>query len=238
VAVAQILAWRLQDFAAPWAIVGPLSGAVVALFTAIGALPGHLGLAPDPAASRLEALLGRADGDLRRIVLRALELYRRCSTGLSALPREPAREVLSRTVAQIAEEIAELGERVLGLEPIWAQVGGEDSEAEIARLEKLLVRTADPVARAQLGLAIKSYRGERDEALALSRRRERLVARMEAEVALLGSANLALVQARTGEAQNGKVELGSLVSQLETMLGREADEAALGDARAEAVVTG
>lgn len=236
VAVAQILAWRLDDLAAPPVILGPLSAAVIALFVAIGALPAHLGLAPDPAGGRLNALLARADGDLRRLVQRALESYGRCSQGLAALPREPAREALARTVGGIATEIADLGERFLKLEPVWGQVGGADTEQEIARLVKVRARSTDPVARAQLALAIQSHEEERAHAAELARRRERLVARIEAEVALLGSANLALIQARTGEAQNGRVELGTIAKQLETMLHQERDGAQLEDARAEVSV--
>lgn len=233
VLIARVLAWRLVDLAAPSPLVAAFSGAVIALFVAIGSLPAHLGLSPDPAGLRLAELLPRAHGEVRRILERALELYRRCSLGLASLPREPERETLAQTVSSIAGEIAELGERLVKLEPLWGEVGGADTEQEIARLERALERATDPVARAQLGLALDSHRRERSQAVELNRRRERIVARLEAEVALLGSANLALVQARTGEAQNGRAELGALAQSLNAMLRKEQDAAELADARAE-----
>jgi len=234
VAIAQILAWRLVDFGTPSILLGAFCGAVVALFVALGSLPAHVGLAPDPASARLGALLPKATGDLRRLLERARELYRRCSLGLSSLPREPSRESLAETVGTIGLEIAELAEKLVKLEPLWAQVGGADTEAEIARLERTLEKVTDPVARSQLLLALASHRREQDQAKELVLRRERIVARLEAEVAMLGSANLALVQARTGEAQATGVELGTLAQRLSVTLRQEHEAAALSDARAHA----
>lgn len=233
VAIAKILAWRLLDFGTPSILLGAFSGAVVALFVALGALPAHVGLAPDPASARLGQLLPRAQGDLRRLLERARELYRRCSVGLASLPREPSRESLAETVGEIGLEIAALAEKLVKLEPLWAQVGGADTEQEIARLERALEKAGDPLARTQLMLALDAHRKERTQAKELLHRKERLVARLEAEVALLGSANLALVQARTGEAQATGVELGTLAQRLSLALRQEHESVALSDARAQ-----
>jgi hypothetical protein len=234
VAIAQILAWRLADFDTPPFLVAAFSGAVVALFAVLGSLPAHLGLKPDPANVRLLQLLPRTQGELRRLLDRALELYRRCSQGLAALPREPSREHLAETISSIGGEIAQGFERLVQLEPLWAQVGGDDTDQEIARLTRAKESASDPVARTQLAVALESHLRERDQASELLRRRERIVARLEAEVALLGSANLALVQARTGEAQVGGATLGALAQRLSTGLRQEHEAAALADARAHA----
>lgn len=233
VLVARVLAWRLGELGAPMLLVAAFSGAVVALFVALGSIPAHLGLAPDPEGNRLVHLLPRASGELRRLLARALELYRRCSQGLAALPREPDREALAQTVSAIAGEIADLGEQWVKLAPLWDAVGGADTEHEIARLEHALTQATDEVARAQLALALQSHRRERSQSAELRRRQERMLARLEAEVALLGAANLALVQARTGDAQNGRTELGALAQNLNAMLSAEQDAALLADARAE-----
>jgi hypothetical protein len=234
VATAQVIAWRLTDFGTPPLLLAAFSGAVVALFAALGSLPAHLGLAPDPASVRLLQLLPRTRGELRRLLARTLELYRRCAQGLAALPREPSRESLAEAISRIGTEIADGFERLVQLEPLWAQVGGEDTDQEIARLTRAREAASDPLARAQLGVALESHQRERAQASELLRRRERIVARLEAEVALLGSANLALVQARTGEAQVGGATLGALAQRLSTGLRQEHEAAALADARAHA----
>jgi hypothetical protein len=139
---------------------------------------------------------------------------------------------LAETISSIGGEIACGFERLVQLEPLWAQVGGDDTDQEIARLTRAKESASDPVARAQLAVALESHLRERDQASELKRRRERIVARLEAEVALLGKANLALVQVRTGEAQVGGATLGELAQRLSAGLNPEHEAAVLADARA------
>jgi hypothetical protein len=227
--IARILAFRLLDFSAPSLVVAGFSAAVVALFAALGSIAGHVALRQDPVEARCEQLLTHLSGDLRALALRALELYRECGKGLAALPREPAREELARTLARMTGDAVELASEWSALEEQLDADGVRHLEEELADLTRSAQSSRDAVARRQLEIAAASLREEMERLEELKLRRERIVAKLKAEVALLDRARVALIGMRSGQVQIKAAALSALARRFNALSSAQSDEARIAD---------
>lgn len=225
VQVAQVLVARLGQLAAPPPLSLGLAGAVIGLFTALGALAGHLALPADAVEARGAMLLPTLSDEFRPLAQRALSLYRSCGESLALLPREPAREELARTLAKMVTTALDLASEWTGVENQLAIKGRETLEKEAAELEKSAAKARDPIARKQLELAASALKEELVHLAELELKRERVLAKLQAEVALLERARVALIGMRSGHAQLKSAELASLVRKFAALSESQSDEA-------------
>jgi hypothetical protein len=228
--VAKILALRLSDIATPPLLASVISGLVIALFVAISSIAGHLALRPDPVEARCEELIPQLSGEFQTLATRALNLYRQCGTSLSLLPREPAREELARTLAKMTRDAVELASEWTGVEAQMEETASKELAAEVLDLSKSAATSRDPIARRQLEMAAASLREEIERLGEMKLRRERILAKLKAEVALLERARVALIGMRSGHAQLKAAELSALARKFSALSTAQADEAKLADA--------
>lgn len=208
--VAQVFSARLTDLATPALLRVGVVGGILGLFMGLSAAAAHLGLSADPVEARAEELLPRLAGDFRTLSERALSLYRQCGQSLALLPREPAREELARTLARITRDAVELASEWAGVEAQLEERAQAELQAEREDLERSARASTDAVARRQLEQAAASLAEEVERLGELKQRRERILARLRAEVALLERARVALLSLRSGQAQLKAAELSAL----------------------------
>jgi hypothetical protein len=210
VEIARILTARLAQLATPLLLSAGLAGATVGLFMGLSAISAHLALSADPVEARCEELLPRLSGDFRTLCERALSLYRQCGQSLATLPREPAREELARTLARMTRDAVELAAEWTGVEAQMEETAHAELLAERDELQRAARASTDAVARRQLELAAASLAEELERLGELKVRRERIVAKLRAEVAQLDRARVALLSLRSGHAQLKAAELSAL----------------------------
>ncbi|MHB8872141.1 MAG: hypothetical protein ACYC8T_00495 [Myxococcaceae bacterium] len=228
--VAKILALRMSDIATPPLLASIISGVVIALFAAIGSIAGHLALRPDPVEARCEELIPQLSGEFQTLANRALNLYRQCGHSLSLLPREPAREELARTLSKMTRDAVELASEWTGVEAQMEETASKELAAEVIELSKSAAGSKDLIAKRQLEMAAASLREEIERLGELKLRRERILAKLKAEVALLERARVALIGMRSGHAQLKAAELSALARKFNALSTAQADEAKLADA--------
>jgi hypothetical protein len=209
-AVAEPLARRLQQLDAPALLPAALSGATVGLFLGLSALAAHLGLTPDPVEARCESLLGGLHGELHTLASRALGLYRHCRQLLSRLAREPAQEELARSLGALTRECVELAAAWTGVEAQQEVAARDELAAEAAELRRRAEESRDALARSQLLLGAEALQDEHQRLSDWQLQRERLIARLRAQVALLSRTRGALLSVRSGQVQLRAAELEAL----------------------------
>ena len=230
VEIARVLTARLAQVATPVLLSAGLAGAMVGLFMGLSAIAAHLALSADPVEARCEELLPRLSGDFRTLCERALTLYRQCGQSLAQLPREPAREELARTLARMTRDAVELASEWAGVE---SQLE-ESAHAELGKERDELLRSArastDAVARRQLEFAAASLTEELERLGELKVRRERILAKLRAEVAQLDRARVALLSMRSGHAQLKAAELSALARRFRALSTSQMEEGQVMDA--------
>lgn len=228
--VAGVLGARLADFSTPPFLSSLLSGMVVALFAGIGSIAAHLALQPDPVEARCEELIPQLQAEFQTLAQRALALYRQCGQSLALLPRSPAREELARTLSKLTRDAAELAAEWAGVEAQLEENTQSELAKEIAELSRSAQSSRDAIARRQLELAASSLSEELERLEELKLRRERILAKLKAEVALLERARVALIGMRSGQAQLKAAELSALARKFRALSTLQSDEAKLADA--------
>lgn len=225
--VARVLAARMADFQTPHLLAVVITGLVIALFTSIGGMAAHLALKADPVEARCEELIPQLSGEFHTQAQRALTLYRACGQSLQALPREPAREELARTIQKLTREAVELAAEWSGVEEQLQDDTQKELAREVADLHKSAAEARDPIARRQLEMAAASLKEEIDRLGELRLKRERILAKLKSQVALLERARVALIGMRSGHAQIKAAELSALARKFNALAGAQADEAKL-----------
>lgn len=225
--VAKILVARLSDFATPALFSSAAGGTIIALFAALGSLAAHVALKSDPVEARCEELIPDLKGEFQTQAVRALTLYRQCGASLAVLPREPAREELSRTLQQLTRNAVELAATWAGVEAQLEDDAAVDLAKEVASLRQDASKAKDIVARRQLELAAASLAEELEQLTALKEKRERVLAKLKGQVALLERARVSLIGMRSGHAQVKAAELTALARKFGSLANAQADEAKL-----------
>lgn len=225
--VAKILSARMQDVATPGVLNFAVSGVVVALFAGIGSIASHVALSSDPVEARCEELLPQLSGEFEGQIARALSLYRQCGTQLAALPREAAREELARTLSKLTKDAADLASEWAGVEAQLHESAHTDLKKEIAELKKSAAAARDAVARQQLEGAAASLEEELERLGELKLKRERVLAKLKSQVALLERARVALIGMRSSHATVRAAEMSAVSRKLSALALAQADEAKL-----------
>ncbi len=200
------------------ALVGYTS---VALFWSVGTLASHVTLHVDPVESRGGVLEETLTGEARSLVARTLSLYRQCRAITLKMAPGAGRTQLVEVLRKLAREAFSLAESHAGLEAQLQSVAQGDVDAQIKDLRTRAAGTEDPVARRQLELAASSLGEELNRLNTLSRKRERLLASLHAQVALMERARVSLVGAAGSEASAKGAQAEHLAKRL-AALGEEA----------------
>jgi hypothetical protein len=225
--VAKILSGRLQDVSTPALINFALSGVVISLFAGIGSLASHVALKSDPVEARCEELLPTLSGEFEKQVSRALSLYRQAGTQLAALPRDAAREELARTLQKLVKDAAELAAEWAGVEAQVAENAHAELKKEIEELQASAKAARDAVARQQLEGAAASLQEELGRLGEMRLKRERVLARLKSQVALLERARVALIGMRSTHATVRAAEMAAVSRKLNALALSQGDEAKL-----------
>jgi hypothetical protein len=230
VEVARILAARLTELATPVLLGAGLAGAVVGLFVGLSSVAAHLALASDPVEARCEELLPQLSGDFHTLAERALTVYRQCGQSLAQLPREPAREELARTLSKMTRDAVELASEWAGVESQLEERAQTELQTEREELLRAAKASTDAVARRQLESAAASLGEEIERLGELKQRRERILARLRAQVAQLDRARVALLSLRSGHAQMKAAELTALTRRFRALSTSQLEEGQAMDA--------
>ena len=225
--VARVLGAQMASFQTPHLVAAILTGLVMALFTSIGGIAAHLALKADPVEARCEELIPQLSGEFQTQAQRALTLYRACGVSMQALPREPARDELSRTLQRLTREAVELAAEWSGVEAQLQDDTQKELAHEVADLHKSAAEARDPIARRQLEMAASSLKEELDRLGELRQKRERILAKLKSQVALLERARVSLIGMRSGHAQIKAAEMTALSRKFNALAGAQADEAKL-----------
>ncbi len=203
-------------------LLGALVGfTTVALFWSVGTLASHVAVHVDPVESRGGVLENTLSGEARDLVGRTLTLYRQCRGVAMKMAPGAGRNELVEVLRKMAREAFTLAESHAGLEAQLQSVAQGDVDTQIQDLRTRAAATEDPVARRQLELAASSLGEELNRLDTLSRKRERLLAQLHAQVALLERARVSLVGAAGSEASAKGAQAAHLARRLASM-GEEA----------------
>src|SRR5262249_38725017 len=143
---------------------------------------------------------------------------------------------LARTLGAVTRDVAELAADWSGVEAQLAEGAEQQLASQPSDLEKSARSTQDPIARGQLELAARSLREENSRVRDLATHRERIVARMKAQVALLERARVALIGLRSGRAQLKAAELAAVSRKLTALSALQSDAAKAADEIASAAM--
>lgn len=225
--VAKILSVRMGDVQTPMLLNYALSGVVVSLFAGIGSLASHVALKSDPVEAQCEELLATTSGEFAAQISRALSLYRQAGAQLAALPRDAAREELARTIQKLTRDAASLAGEWAGVESSVQENAHADLQKEINELTRSAAAARDVVAKQQLEQAAESLKEELVRLGELRLKRERVLAKLKAQVALLERARVALIGMRSSHATVRAAEMSAVARKLNALALGQADEAKL-----------
>jgi hypothetical protein len=226
--VAKILSSRLTDLSTPTVINAAVSGLIIALFAGIGSLGSHIALKSDPVEAAVEEMLPSLTGEFETQINKALNLYRQAGTQLAALPRDSAREELARTLQKLTKDAAELAGEWAGVEAQVQENAHADLQKEIDELTASAKAARDSVARQQLEGAARSLKEELGRLGEMRLKRERVLARLKSQVALLERARVALIGMRSTHATVRAAEMAAVSRKLNALAMAQGDEAKLG----------
>jgi len=226
--VAKILSARLTDLSTPTVINAAVSGLIIALFAGIGSLGSHIALKSDPVEAAVEEMLPSLTGEFETQINKALNLYRQAGTQLAALPRDSAREELARTLQKLTKDAAELAGEWAGVEAQVQENAHADLQKEIDELTASAKAARDSVARQQLEGAARSLKEELGRLGEMRLKRERVLARLKSQVALLERARVALIGMRSTHATVRAAEMAAVSRKLNALALAQGDEAKLG----------
>ncbi|MBL8941119.1 MAG: hypothetical protein JNM69_41630 [Archangium sp.] len=228
--VAEILSSRMHDAATPMLLNAAVSGTIIALFAGLGSLASHVALKADPVEARGDEVLPLLDGEFADQLNKAMGVYRQCGKQLASLPREAAREELARTVGKLTKDAIDLAAEWAGVESQLHDDAHRDLEKEIAELTESAKKARDAVAKKQLEIAASSLKEELERLGEMKLKRERVLAKLKSQVALLERARVALIGMRSSHATVRAAEMSAVARKLNALATAQADEAKLAHA--------
>ncbi|MGE6762671.1 hypothetical protein ACQKGO_31965 [Corallococcus interemptor] len=190
---------------------------VVALFWSIGTLPANLAVDLDAVTTRGMRLEATLTGEVKGLVARALTLYRQSQEEARKLAKGAGLEKLQAVLGKLARDAFTLAESHTELEAQLASASQGSVDSQVQELKKRAQDAQDGVARRQLERAAASLGEELNHLDALSRRQERLLAQLHAQVALLERARVCFIGARAGSPLSGNDRVQALADKLSAL---------------------
>ena len=214
----------------PEALASAVAGGSAGLFLGLGSAVKHIVPADDPVEKSYDKAMRDARGELHEILDRALGIYRAVRDDLGGRHPGPTELELGDQVSNMSMRILHIAERCQTIELDLAASPREALDQRIDGLRLKVVETSDESAKRTLESAIDNLDGQRVALDAIGRGRERVVARLHANVALLEKVRFSLVHLRSADAERVGSEITPLNEAIEE-LSRELDatSAAVGE---------
>ncbi len=220
VAMKFILAGLFTDLLPP-PLPAAVAGAAAGLFIGLSAAPWHLRRREDPVERALIEAAQIRDGELHEIVNRALEIHRVVKAEI-AQRHVPRSQELGQRVGELLLRILQITERCRRIEADLQATPAAELETRIAGLEAKAAAATDSAARATYLAAAQSLEEQRNALQTIGRGRERVVARLHANLAFLEKVRFSLLHLRSADAERVGGEATPLIDTLEE-LSRELD---------------
>lgn len=196
--------------------------AVLAFFMSLGSAGAHVAQDPDPVEKLYAHIQPELTGDLQALTGRAMTNYRRCAEVLANSEAGFARQQLSKSLNDVTLRVLELAHRWHNIDRELGKQAENEIQGRLAELRKLKETLKDEAARRQLGGAEAAVMAELQQLDRIRRGRERVVARLHGEMAVLDRTRLALLSLKTSDAHLRAAELSSLSESLASVA-REMD---------------
>lgn len=210
-------------------VPGPLAvaaaGATAGLFIGLASAPRHLVRSPDPVEDAYAVALATRDGEIHELLERALHIHRAVRAELDVRGRDRDGFALEAQVGEQLMRILRIAEHCRRIDHDLSGDAMYRLEDRIAVLEQKAGATLDPSARATYEQALGSLDAQREALRRLGDGRERVVARLHVNVALLEKLRISLLQLRSADAERWGAESSPVAEALEE-LGRELDATA------------
>lgn len=197
-------------------------GAVMGFFLALAAAALHLQAGSDPVETLHARLAGELTGELGRLCSQAIDLYRRCREALAKSPQSAARAHVGRSLAEVTSRAMELARRWHAVDLELGERAEGELEKRVTELGKLAAASTDATAKRQLQAAERALGEERAQLARVRAGRERVMAQLHADLAILERTRFALLALRCTDAHLVVTELSHLSENL-SALGREMD---------------
>jgi hypothetical protein len=205
---------------------GPLAagaaGAAAGLFFGLASAPRHIARPSDQVESKYLEALQIKDGELYEILARSLSIHQSVKTDLAHKKDEKTVQKLGERVGDLAMRVLTIVEQCRRIEADLSAAPAFELEERIAALRRKADAATDAAARDTYLSAVESLDGQRRAFDAINRGRERVIARLHANVALLEKVRFSLLHMRSADAERTGGESSPLTEALEE-LSRELD---------------
>lgn len=217
-----MLSWDVFAGVVPGPLGVAATGALAGFFLGLASAPKFLAQPRDPVEAAFEEALHKKDGELHDILARAQEIHRTVKGELAARAGDPTMAAIDSRAAQMMLRILQIADQVRRLESDLAATPAFELEDRIGQLKKKAEAAADVGAQETYLSAVASLEQQREALLAVERGRDRVVARLHANVALLEKVRFSLLHLRSADAERAFGESSPVAQALEE-LGREID---------------
>ncbi|MEL7370476.1 MAG: hypothetical protein AAFN74_16270 [Myxococcota bacterium] len=220
-----LLGWNPLDGWLPGPFMSAAAGGAAGLFFGLASAPKHLAPARDPVERALHSALSVKDGEIQTILQRALQIYRALQAEL--VQREDdamARKLIERSGEAIMR-ILHIADQCRRVDADLASTPQAQLDDRISELEDKIARVRDPAAQQTYHDALCSLHEQKDAIDRIGLGRERIVARLHANVAILEKLRFSLIHLRNAQAERTGGEASPIVEALDE-LGRELDATA------------
>ena len=208
---------------------GPLTsgaaGAATGLFFGLAAAPRHLAPPRDPIEQALRAALAHRDGEIHAILERTLRIHQALQAELHQRDNDPSVRTLGEQSGQAVMRILEIAGQCRRVDDDLAATPIYQLDERIVELDQKVATARDPAAQQTYRDAVSSLRAQKDAVDRISLGRERIVARLHANVAILEKLRFSLIHLRNAQTERIGGEASPVVEALEE-LGRELDATA------------
>ena len=230
-----LLGWNPLAGWLPAPLTSGLAGAAAGLFFGLASAPKHLAPPLDPIEKALRAGLSAKDPEIRAILERTLSIHRALTAELQHRDQVAARSSAGEddaTLRLLEERSGQAVMRVLDIAEQCRRVDADLATTPVAHLDERIgelqakVSTArDPAAQQTYRDALASLQAQKDAVDRIALGRERIVARLHANVAILEKLRFSLIHLRNAQAERIGGEASPVVEALDE-LGRELDATA------------
>lgn len=214
----------------PEPIAAAIAGAAAGLFVGLAAAPKHLARPMDPVERRYLEALSIKDGELHEILARALAIRQSVKHDFEGRADDATMKQLDARVGDLMLRILQIAEQCRTIEGDLSMAPSLELEERIGQLEKKAEAASDEHARKTYRTAIASLDEQRRALRAIGRGRERVVAKLHANVALLEKVRFSLLHLRSADAERFGGESSPLADTLEEIAREiEVTSAAIGE---------
>lgn len=201
----------------PEPVAAGVAGAAAGLFFGLSAAPKHLARPMDPVEQKYLEALTVKDGELHEILHRALTIHTAVKADLEGRTSDETVTALGERVSDLMLRILTIADQCRTIENDLSAAPAYELEERIAQLEKKAESATDAAAKNTYRSAIESLDEQRRAMQAISRGRERVVAKLHANVALLEKVRFSLLHLKSADAERVGGESSPLADALEEL---------------------